>query len=250
MDVQIKAIIFDLDGTAIPNKKDGTPSQRVIDAVKKAQQKNIKISIATGRPLANVRSIIRALGIKSPCIIAAGTQIIDPITEETLWTKELNLDQVKQILKIASPYSFNVWTSDGNDPTLAKKRKIKQEQVMFMLGVPKEDTKDIMNKLKQVPNLIAHEVNSWTLGNIDIHITHVDATKRHALEELLKIEGIDKENVMAVGDGNNDLPLFEMAAYKVAMGNAMQGLKDKADYIADSVDNDGLAKVIEEKLSI
>lgn len=248
--VKIKAIIFDLDGTAIPNRIDGTPSKRVIDAVKKAQQKGIKVSIATGRPLAKVRGIIQALGIESPCIIAAGTQIIDPVTEETLWKQELSLDQVKQIIEIAKPYSFDVWTSDGSDPSPAKERQVKQEQVMFLLGVPKEDTADIMSKLKKIPQLIAHEVNSWTQGHYDIHLTHVKATKKHALEELLKIEKIDKEHIMAAGDGNNDLPLFEMAAYKVAMGNAMQGLKDKADYITDSVENDGLAKAIEEKLFV
>jgi hydroxymethylpyrimidine pyrophosphatase-like HAD family hydrolase len=48
--MEIKAIIFDLDGTAIPNKKDGMPSKRLIETVAKAQKK-VRVSVATGRPL-------------------------------------------------------------------------------------------------------------------------------------------------------------------------------------------------------
>lgn len=49
---------------------------------------------------------------------------------------------------------------------------------------------------------------------------------------------------MVVGDGGNDLPLFELAGFKVAMGNAEEVLKKQADWIAPSVDEDGLAVAI------
>lgn len=246
----IKAIIFDLDGTAIPNKREGMPSQRLIETVAKAQKK-VKVSIATGRPLSNVRHILKALQITSPCVIAGGTQIINPQTEETLWKKELSAEQVKDIIAVCMPYSYEVWISDQRDASPAQKDIIIQpEQVIYIMAVSKEDTKVIMQQLGEIPNIVAHEVKSWTPDHIDIHITPVDATKKHALIELLRLENIDKEFVMAVGDGNNDLPLFEIAGYKVAMGNAMDQLKEQADYVTASVDDEGLAKIIEEKLSL
>ena len=78
-----------------------------------------------------------------------------------------------------------------------------------------------------------------------IQVTHVAATKFHGVEALRKIVGINKEHSMAIGDGNNDLPLFRNAALKIAMGNATDLLKADADYIVGSVDEDGFAQAID-----
>lgn len=248
--MEIKAIIFDLDGTAIPNKKDGMPSKRLIETVAKAQKKVI-VSVATGRPLSNARHILKALHITSPCVIAGGTQIINPQTEETLWKKELSAEQVKNIISVCMPYSYEVWISDQLEASPAIENIVIQpEQVIFIMTVSKKDAYIIVQELKKIPQIAIHEVNSWTPNHIDIHITHIEATKKHALEVLLKLENINKQYLMAVGDGNNDLPLFEIAGYKVAMGNAMDELKDHADYVTAPVEEDGLAKIIEEKLSL
>ena len=118
------------------------------------------------------------------------------------------------------------------------------------MTVPIADADILMKKLHEISDIIAHEVTSWTPKHVDIHITHIEGTKKYALEQLLKLENVDKEYVMAAGDANNDLPLFAVAAYKVAMGNATQRLKDAADYVTDTVENDGLAKAIEEKLQL
>jgi len=56
---------------------------------------------------------------------------------------------------------------------------------------------------------------------------------------------LKKENVIAVGDSGNDIPLFESAGLKVAMGNSTEDLKSKADFVTKNVENDGLAYVIE-----
>ena len=195
--------------------------------------------------------ILQALQITSPCIIAGGTEIIDPITRKTLWKKELSADQVREVISIAKSYPYKVWISNQNDASPAiEDITIQPEQIIFIMTVSKEDTKEIMQKLAHIPAITAHEVISWTPDHIDIHITHKDATKKHALEELLRIENLAKENLMAVGDANNDLPLFEVAGYKVAMGNGSDLLKEAADYITDSVEEDGLAKAIEKKLAL
>lgn len=76
-------------------------------------------------------------------------------------------------------------------------------------------------------------------------MTHKFATKEHAIAEVLTSLGISKEDAIGVGDGDNDLHLFSAVGYKVAMGNAGPNLKVAADWIAPSVDEDGLAEVIE-----
>jgi len=77
-----------------------------------------------------------------------------------------------------------------------------------------------------------------------IFVTHVKADKEHAVHELLKLTGSDKKHTLAIGDGNNDLPLFRAAGVKVAMGNASKTLKAAADYVVPSVSEDGFAVAI------
>ena len=240
-----KALIFDIDGTAIPNERGGMPSEKLIDAIAKAQ-KYVKVSAATGRPISNSLHILQALKLASPCVIAGGTLIFDPVTQKTLWKKEMSTEQVRDILTITKSYPYKVWISNQLDASPAIENIVIQpEQIIFIMTVSKEDTKTIMQKLAFIPDITVHEVISWTPDHIDIHITHKEATKKHALQKLLKLENVNKENVIVVGDANNDLPLFEVAGYKVAMGNATDVLKSHADFITSSVDDDGLAAVIE-----
>jgi hydroxymethylpyrimidine pyrophosphatase-like HAD family hydrolase len=61
----------------------------------------------------------------------------------------------------------------------------------------------------------------------------------------LQLLGVDKDTVIGVGDTDNDLPLFESVGFKIAMANGTEKLKRSADYIAPSVDEDGLAFIID-----
>lgn len=240
-----KAIIFDLDGTAIPNKADGMPSQRVIKAVLKAQ-KIIKVIIATGRSVTDCKNILKALKINSPSVVAGGTQIIDPKTEKTLWKKELTRKQIGEILKISLPYGYKIILGNELKYIRADESKAsKSWQIVYIMYVKPQQGSQIIKKLNRVSNIAIYKVKSHMIRHIDIHITHVQATKKNSLEKVLKMMQIKKNDVIGVGDSNNDKPLFEVSGYKVAMGNGSEELKAMADYIAPSVEKDGLADVIE-----
>src|SRR4051812_38787878 len=102
-----KAIILDIDGTVIPNNKNGLPSPRLINVIQKIKDK-VHVSVATGRALNLSRPIIKILGLNSPCIISGGTQIVDPITEKILWERDLSQEQVEEIMEVAREYSYPV----------------------------------------------------------------------------------------------------------------------------------------------
>ncbi|MGI8419548.1 MAG: HAD family hydrolase [Candidatus Levyibacteriota bacterium] len=119
-----------------------------------------------------------------------------------------------------------------------------------MWGVTKEDADILQKQINKVTGVEAHIGGSWTKNRVDIHVTHQEATKKYALNQLLKILDCEKQDVIGVGDTDNDLPLFDSVGYKVAMENGTDTLKSKADRIAVSVDKDGLAKFIEETLSL
>jgi len=77
------------------------------------------------------------------------------------------------------------------------------------------------------------------------NITHIQATKLHGIEVIQKFMDLKRDEIIGCGDGYNDFPLLMASGLKVAMGNAIDELKEIADYVAPSVEEDGVADVIE-----
>ena len=243
--MKYKAIIFDIDGTAIPLELIAIPSDKLIYSVKKAQRL-VKVCAATGRSLPHSRHLLEALNIKNPCIISGGTQIIDPITEKTLWEKRLSERQVRQILELCLPYQYPIGFSDETRGISAREKRVNgSERIVYIWNVKEEDAIYLQKTFNEIKGVAAHTPGSWIKDRLDIHITHNKATKKQALLELIKILDVEKNEIIGVGDHDNDLPLFESVGFKVAMGNATEKLKESADYITSSVEEDGLAEVIE-----
>lgn len=252
MERHFSLLITDLDGTAIETRENAMPSERVIKAVKAAQE-IIPISVATGRPITNSRDILKTLGLKTPCIISGGAQIIDPQTEVTLWEKRLDEAQVRELVEACMPYPYVLLfgeelLSDISALPAKEKTISGSERIAFLMAVKEEELEEIMRKIREIKHVAAYAVPSWTQSHKDIHITHEEATKEHALAVLLDMLNVRKKDVIAVGDSSNDLPLFRSAGYKVAMGNATEDFKAEADYVTASIEDDGLAQVIEEKI--
>jgi len=242
---RISVLVFDLDGTAVPNSIEGMPSKRVIEAVRKAKEK-IFVSIATGRPISYAQNVIDALGITSPSIFAGGSIIYDPKCKTILSKKIIDQKVVKKIIEYLNPFPYKIYFSDADKEHLAREVKtFKDENVIFIDGVDIKQSVDIQKELRRISSIVVHKADSWHDDLFTLHITHRQATKQHAMQKLLKLLSVPKNEVLAVGDSYNDLPLLESAGFKVAMGNGSEELKEKADYVAPSVDEDGLAQVIE-----
>lgn len=243
--MKIKALIFDLDGTAIPKKFDGMPSQVVIQAVQEAK-KHCHVSIATGRPYELCKQILDALDIDDVCIVNGGTHLYSRKTCEYIWKQEIDAIALQELffeLKKFSHYEVADEKRLERVP-LGQYRTDEPVGLSCIFSTSEKDASEIMSIVKKFPAVTAHAVSSWKDKTFDIHITHELATKKHALQSLLARINIDHKTAMVVGDGGNDLPLFELAGLKVAMGNASDDLKVHADWIAPSVDEDGLAVAI------
>lgn len=243
--MRFRAIIFDLDGTAIPNRRDGMPSARLISIVNELRGE-VQVCAATGRPISVCRDVLRSLGLVSPCIISGGTQIIDPQSEKILWEKLLSKNQVSAIIDCASDFDYQIYFSNETQSAKAREKEVtKGENIVYIMAVSHADTAVLLDRLGTVPDIIAHPVPSWMPQCYDVHVTHREATKKHALEALLDMVQVNKDEVVGFGDGNNDLPIFEAVGYRVAMVNGSEDLKKVADEIAPSAEEDGVAEVLE-----
>jgi HAD superfamily hydrolase (TIGR01484 family) len=241
-----KIVIFDLDGTAVPNEPNGMPSIELITMVKKSKDK-IRLSAATGRPYANAKPILDALGLTELCIISGGTQIVDPVTGTIVWELPLEARDVKKVLDIFHkyPYELIVRNEVMGEGNLAKHRTdIVEANVMFLMECSESDAHQIVSELDKIPTITAVAMRSWTTRGIDIHVTNRQATKEHAVAELLKTLSLKKYEAVGVGDGDNDVHLFASVGHKVAMDNATDLLKSVADEVCKSVEDNGLVNII------
>lgn len=245
--MKYKAVIFDLDGTAMPSIPSGMPSVRLISIIK-TLNKDIYFSCATGRNWPFAKQAIQSLHLTSPCIISAGTQIINPLTEEIIWQKTIEKEDIQEILRIVRGYPYLIDLNDElPDPERIQKDSA-FDKPLYLINVKtvEEDMANcICSMISKIPTLICIKAISQTKGFFDLHITHKEATKENAIKQLYKMLNIGKEDAVGVGDGHNDIHLFNGVGYKVAMGNAVNELKSHANLVIESVENDGLACFIE-----
>lgn len=245
--MKYKAIIFDVDGTAVPlGGNDASP--RLKAAITSAQ-KVVNVSAATGRSYEVAKPVFASLGLTAPSVLLGGSAIIHPKTNEIIWNKLMSIEQTDQILKRAAKYQSDTWL--GVSPVSAAiplKQYRKHEHstsIVYALAMPADQALALVRDIAAVQSVVAHTTPSWTPGMVDVHITHAEATKQHSIQVLIASLGLRPSEVIGVGDSANDLPIFKATGYRIAMGNAQAILKEQADEIAPDVDDDGLARVIE-----
>lgn len=240
-----KAIMLDVDGTLVTNEYAGKITPKVKQTILKANAK-VKVGIASGRPLARVKFIFGELKLKIPCVVGGGTQIVDPVTQQLLWEQPILKKDVALIRKTLNNAPYKVWVVDEVEEVLYNpKQRLKKPLNFFMSKIREEEADRLIAILSPIPTLALTKVVAYTPGYVSLQITHAQATKQHAIEKVAEILKLEKDKIIGVGDGHNDIPLFKACGFRVAMGDAVPGLKAKADYIAPSCMEDGVAHIFE-----
>jgi HAD superfamily hydrolase (TIGR01484 family) len=243
------AIIFDLDGTAMPSVQNGMPSAQLVKTTNIFKNK-IHLCAATGRSWPLAKGIIKALGLIDPCILSGGAVIADPVKEKILWQELIDQSSLEIILNVAQQHKYPVTYAYGLERVSKQPKEITQlppgVNTFYILDIAGHEAIDMAEKLSAIPHITVSKAYSWSIKDgIDLHITNKRATKEHGVIELCRILGVNPVKVAGVGDGHNDIHLFNTVGHKVAMGNAVPELKELADEVIDTVDNDGLANFIE-----
>lgn len=247
-----KALISDIDNTLVGvTKSDSELDAQTVQAVGDAIDRGIHIGLATGRGWMSTRPIAARLQLVDPCIIEGGGCIIDPRTERPLWEKFVSADMSTQIVDVFKEYA--PWTalvkSSGNSDRLLigdVGNYAFENRVIYLLGVSLGEAEVIQGILNELPLITATLTTpSWAgSGLYDVHVTHEHGTKRHALEAWRKLVGVERGECVGMGDSANDLPLFDGVGLKVAVGNATEDLKARADYIAPQLHEGALKNVL------
>jgi HAD superfamily hydrolase (TIGR01484 family) len=238
------ALVVDLDGTLIG--RDERVSSRVEAAVLDVAGR-LPVSIATGREPSDVLRFARQLGLTAPQISDNGARLLDPANGGTLWSSPLLPGQSREIIgslrreKVAFIATHPAGTfTHANDITRWDLARVSA------LDMEEETADRLAGELGAGPGLNVVKVSLPYNGMWAVDVTRAGVDKGTAINEVARLLGIRTRQIIAAGDSYNDLPLLEACGLGIAMGNAASELKAVADYVAPSVDDDGLAVAIEE----
>lgn len=244
----IDLVVTDIDDTMVPTDSH-TPSLAVRDAMREVQARGVTVAAATARPYEAARDLFLELNFHGPSIFDGGASIRDVQTGKLQWQSWLELPRLKAIASILLPHAVRVDFFPEYKMLPAEEVDVASlaERAPYAWAMVSESAlSEIMEKLQALPALNIHPGvgKPDEPGLVDIQVTDVNANKFHALTELRRLLRVTIEQTLAIGDSGNDLPLFQNAGVKVAMGNAIPALKAAADYEVRSVGEDGWAEAM------
>lgn len=244
--MKYKALFLDVDGTTVIHGIDSLPSERVTQAISACVKAGVSVSLATSRPLSSVARVIGHLGLDGYHVIASGAQIYDAKSKKIIVEKSIPTYAIEVIYRVAQKYTVSVKFFDGEKDSQFDGVHIPKKIVgAYFPEIEPHVLEKINDELGSVEGIALHRMNAWKSQYECLDITEKEVSKLHGIVEVSKLLGIQTHEVIGVGDGYNDFPLLLACGLKIAMGNAVPELKAIADFVAPTVEEDGVAVVIE-----
>ena len=271
-----KMLVTDLDGTLLDDYKE--IPEKNIDVINRLHEKfGIIPVIATARPLEVAKYIADKGGaaFKSYIIATNGAILMDLIRGEYLINRSLSSEQIKSLIdickKMGLEYEFMTTKCEVADAKYSYRRVVDpmydnmgvpfnyqydlesyisnlQESIpLFAVNGTEEELKKCYSALANIQGLQISKPCIRTTPEIDgrvetlayYDIMREGVTKASAIAKLAEYLGIKKEEIIAIGDGGNDVEMLQAAGLKVAMKNATSALKEIADFITIEDNNAG-----------
>ncbi len=265
MHVPFRLIVMDMDGTLLDPQSRLTA--RTTAALRLAGEKGAGVVLASGRMPCALRSFVRELKLTAPLIAYNGALISDPRTEETLASFPIGPALGREIAAACEEMDLHVQAYRGDafacetanvfalDYQAFLNCPVRLEAVGEKLSrwldfdTPKLLAIDTPERIRTVlPALrerFAGRVKVATSQPRFIEFVSPKAGKAAALEQLSRIMDVPREEIAAFGDGMNDLDMIEWAGTGYAMANAVEEVRLRADRLAPSNAEDGVAQVVE-----
>lgn len=255
--MMIKALFLDIDGTLVSFRTHQIPSS-AIEALTEAKAKGLRIYISTGRPLSLINNIDEIKHLVDGYITTNGACCI--IRGEIISCIPIPRDDVRTVIDFSDRMGFACMVVGEKELAMYHSNESTDRIFRQMLNVQnlREDNQIeplLSQRILQLTPVISEaeeqRIMSCLSGSVSSRwcpdfadITAKNANKGNGLLSVLAHQGIRVEETMAFGDGGNDITMIKQAGIGVAMGNANLALKEVADYVTSSVDEDGLYKAL------
>lgn len=269
-----KMVCIDMDGTLLSKAK--KISEESKEVIKKVHEKGVEIVVTTGRIYNNAEYYSNLLGVKSPVIAANGAIVKSKIDSKIIYENPMNIEECIKLIDLLYEMKllFHFYTADGifcnnalteiatklymtkqvgyeslkiNYHVIKSKEKWKaffkehnnKITKCIVFSVSPEKIVKCKEKLKKLEGIVY-----FGAGKRSIEINNRGVSKGNAVKALGEKYGIKREEIICIGDNENDLSMIEYAGLGIAMGNAIDSVKEIADYITSSNDDNGVAKAL------
>lgn len=262
-----KLLVLDLDGTLTNSQKEVTP--KTLAALQKLQQAGHMIVLASGRPTAGIRRIaeVLELNVKGGYVLAFnGARIIDWKTGEVIFQQTLNHRYLPRLYDAAVKYGLTIMTYRDEYAVAGTAINAYSEfeaKINHMILTPVEhfveyvdfpvnkclmsgEPKQIKACEEELLPELGDSLSIFKSEDFFLEIMAKNINKAASLDRLVKEIGMTREQVVCCGDGYNDISMLQYAGIGVAMANAKDIVKEAADVITGSNDEDGLVPIIEQ----
>ncbi len=268
--MDIKLVAIDMDGTLLNSNHEVTEKTKRI--LLKAREEGVKIVLTTGRVLQSALHYSNSLNLNTFVVACNGGIIVDKDLN-VLYKKPIPKDKMVKIMKTGKDLSVyfhfynentfftNSYVKEVHDYYALAKGKFEGQAVLVNLYKEddeilvrddldiykflfiEQDTEKLISLRKSLARIGGLSLSSsW--GN-NVEVMNEGVSKGSAIALLAEELNINKNNIMAIGDNENDLSMIDYAGIGVAMGNGNKLLKDSADYVVPSNEEDGVAYAIE-----
>lgn len=267
-----KLLCTDMDGTLLNDKKE--VSERNLNAIKEAYGRGVKVVVCTGRMFTSADFYSDLLGVKTPVIASNGAFIREKDRDEVIYKALLGKENCLKVMKVCKlngifanfqthdsmfidklDYSSKSYYAKLNEK-LPVDRKITpivvndwdevfesyENEILKCIAVDEDGRKIDRAKAELIEQQSLEVVSSF---ENNFEAMNKGVSKGRAVEILAKYYNISKEEIICIGDNENDISMIEYAGLGVAMANGEECAKKVAKYITDSNNDDGVAKVIE-----
>ena len=263
-----RLIVADVDGTLLDSRH--RLPERVAAAVRATQGRGLAFALATGKMLPSVRSLVEAMALHGPQITLNGAALVlaesgEPLTYTPLRPEDRRL-AIETVRAAAPDVLITHFTLDDilldqpDHPLLPVLLSYGEKTIRPVPSLLAEDlppaakillvgTHPQLRDLRAIVTpILAERVIVTTTAADFLEFFNLGAGKGHGLDALLAALQIPSEAVIAIGDGENDLPLFARAGLSVAMGNASEQVRSAADLVIGGNDDAGVADFLDKLL--
>ncbi|WP_163651677.1 sugar-phosphatase [Listeria sp. PSOL-1] len=262
-----KLVAIDIDGTLLNDKHEIT--SEVKNAIQKAKALGVKIVLCTGRPLVGVQQYLSDLELREEgdyVISFNGAMVQDTFTKRVLSHLTLNYQDLKEIYHFSESAKLHMHFFDEKtlytpnrhigkytvgEAYLTGAQLVFQEientpTDLIMSKAMLIDEPDILEAgILKIPASFHQKYHLVRSAPHYLEILNKEATKGNAVKQLAMSLGIERSEVMCIGDQENDTSMIAYAGLGVAMGNAIPEIKAKADFITASNNESGVAVAIQ-----
>jgi hypothetical protein len=257
----IRLLLSDVDGTLVRSDKSLSP--RSIEAVQALEDAGILFAVTSGRPPRGMAMLVEPLALRTPLAAFNGGLVVEPdldVLEERIIPGRI----VPRVIELLESFDLSIWVYRGADwlvrdrggPHVDREARTVQFEPTVVAGfdgahgvakiVGVSDDYDTVARAAETTRAeLGDDVSAWRSQPYYLDVTHPDANKGGVVRYLAQRYELAAGDIATIGDGRNDVRMFEASGLSIAMGNADSEVQGAARHVTATHDDDGFANAVE-----